>query len=99
MNECRSECGEIVFSIPARRDKRFTIRVAAWRSRRRLPSRFRKIGPSSRSPTHRSMARAVRGARGMVATLPPLRVGVNDPMRRTPADRRPGMCDIDMGGL
>jgi hypothetical protein len=34
----------------------------------------RKIGPSVRSPMARSMARAVRGASGIVTTLPPLRV-------------------------
>jgi hypothetical protein len=34
----------------------------------------RKIGPSLRSPIARSIARAVRGASGMVTTLPPLRV-------------------------
>ncbi len=31
-------------------------------------------GPSTRSPMARSIARAVRGANGMVTTLPPLRV-------------------------
>jgi hypothetical protein len=31
-------------------------------------------GPSVRSPLARSMARAVRGASGIVTTLPPLRV-------------------------
>ena len=36
----------------------------------------KKIGPL-RSPTHRSMARAVRGARGMVTILSPLRVIVS----------------------
>ena len=71
MNEWRSECGEIVLSISALRASRFTMRVAACRSRRRVPSWFRKIGPSSRSATHRSMAQAVRGARGMVTILPP----------------------------
>jgi hypothetical protein len=48
-----------------------TILVAACRSRRLVPSWFKKIGPSSRSPTHRSMARAVRGASGTVTILPP----------------------------
>ena len=37
---------------------------------------MRKIGPSSRSPTHRSIALAVRGANGMVTIFPPLRVMV-----------------------
>ena len=55
---------------------RRTIRAAPCRSRRR-PSLPRKTGPSLRSPTARSIARAVRGASGMVATLPPLRVMVS----------------------
>jgi hypothetical protein len=29
MNECRNECGEILLSIPACLESRFTIRVAA----------------------------------------------------------------------
>ena len=45
----------------------------ACRSSRR-PSGVRKIGPSQRSPMARSITRAVRGANGMVTTLPPLRV-------------------------
>lgn len=36
----------------------------------------RKIGPSRRSPIARSIARAVRGASGMVTILPPLRTTV-----------------------
>ena len=40
----------------------------------RQPSGVRKMGPSTRSPTARSIARAVPGASGMVTTLPPLRV-------------------------
>jgi hypothetical protein len=44
----------------------------AWRSMR-LPPVPTKIGRSQRSPTARSMALAVRGARGTVTTLPPLR--------------------------
>ncbi len=39
-----------------------------------LPSPARNSGPSERSPVARSMARAVRGASGMVTTLPPLPV-------------------------
>jgi hypothetical protein len=50
-----------------------TIRPAPCRSSRR-PSGARKIGPSARSPVARSIARAVRGASGMVTTLLPLRV-------------------------
>ncbi len=45
----------------------------ACRSNRR-PSAVRKIGPSVRSPMARSIARAVRGASGIVTTFPPLRV-------------------------
>jgi hypothetical protein len=37
------------------------------------PSAARNTGPPVRSPTARSIARAVRGAIGMVTTLPPLR--------------------------
>ena len=40
-------------------------------SSRRRPSAARKMGPSARSPTARSIARAVRGASGIVTTLPP----------------------------
>ncbi len=35
--------------------------------------RSQKIGPSLRSPTAKSTARAVRGASGIVTVLPPLR--------------------------
>ena len=41
------------------------------------PVRARNTGPSVRSPIARSIARAVRGASGMVTTLPPLRVMVS----------------------
>ena len=41
------------------------------------PSAARNTGRSVRSATARSIARAVRGASGMVATLPPLRVMVS----------------------
>ena len=41
------------------------------------PIRARKTGPSGRSPIARSIARAVRGASGMVTTLPPLPVMVS----------------------
>ena len=57
----------------ARRATLRTIRLAPCRSRRR-PSAVTKTGPSVRSLTARSIARAVRGASGMVTTLPPLRV-------------------------
>ena len=40
----------------------------------RRPSAATNTGPSVRSPMARSMARAVRGASGIVTTLPPLRV-------------------------
>jgi hypothetical protein len=59
--------------MPARRAMRRTIRAAACRSSRSPPTPT-KIGPSQRSATARSMARAVRGASGTVTTLPPLRV-------------------------
>ena len=58
---------------PGRRATRRTIRPAPCRSSRR-PSAARKTGPSLRSPMARSIARAVRGASGIVTTLPPLRV-------------------------
>ena len=70
---CRSVCGPTGLVIPARRAARRTIRAAPCRSSRR-PSAVRKTGPSLRSPTARSIARAVRRASGMVTTLPPLRV-------------------------
>jgi hypothetical protein len=73
MNACRSVCGPTGLAIPARTATRRTIRAAPCRSSR-CPSKVRKIGPSTRSPTAKSMARAVRGASGMVTTLPPLRV-------------------------
>jgi hypothetical protein len=73
MNACRRVCGPTGLVMPARRAIRRTIRPAPCRSSRR-PSAVRKIGPSQRSPTARSIARAVRGASGMVTTLPPLRV-------------------------
>ena len=41
---------------------------------RGFSSAARNIGPSVRSPVARSIAPAVRGASGMVTTLPPLRV-------------------------
>ena len=61
---------------PARPATRRPIRPAPCRSSRR-PSAARKIGPSERWPTARSIARAVRGASGIVTTLPPLRVITN----------------------
>jgi hypothetical protein len=62
--------------MPALRATRRTTLPAAWRSRR-WPSEPTKIGPSPRSPTARSMARAVRGATRTVTTLPPLRTMVS----------------------
>jgi hypothetical protein len=73
MNACRSVCGPTFLAIPARRATRRTIRPAACRSSRR-PSGARKTGPWHRSPMARSIARADRGASGIVTTLPPLRV-------------------------
>src|SRR5262245_24797239 len=75
MNACLSVCGVTALAIPARRVVLRTIRPAPRRSSRR-PSAARNTGPSVRSPMARSMARAVRGASGMVTTLPPLRVTV-----------------------
>jgi hypothetical protein len=73
MNACRSVWGPTGLAIPARRATLRTILPAPCRSSLR-PSAARKIGPSYRLPTARSIARAVRGASGMVTTLPPLRV-------------------------
>ena len=73
MKECRSECGPIRLSIPARFANRRTTRDEAWRSSRRVPSWFKNNGPSVRSPIAKSTARAVRAASGMVTTLPPFR--------------------------
>jgi hypothetical protein len=57
MNAWRSVCGPTGLLIPARLATRRTIRAAPCRSSRR-PSGDRKIGPSLRSPTARSIARA-----------------------------------------
>ena len=65
--------GADVLAIPARRVTRRTTRAGAVRVQPR-PSPARKSGPSVRSPIARSIARAVRGASGIVTTLPPLRV-------------------------
>ena len=65
MNACLRVCGPTGLLIPARLATRRTIRPAAWRSRRR-PSGRVKIGPSKRSPSAGSIARAVRGASGIV---------------------------------
>ena len=73
MKACRSVCGPMGLVIPARR-------ATGGRSGRHRGGpadgrpAARKIGPSQRSPMARSIARAVRGASGMVTTLPPLRV-------------------------
>ena len=73
-DECVPErVGPTGLVIPARRAIRRTIRPAPCRSSRR-PSAARKMGPSLRSPIARSIARAVRGASGIVTTSPPLRV-------------------------
>jgi hypothetical protein len=68
MNACLSVCGPTGLVIPARRAAWRTIRAAPWRSSRR-PSAAKKTGPSHRSPVARSIARAVRGASGIVTTL------------------------------
>jgi hypothetical protein len=60
-----------------------------------LPVRSRNTGPSVRSPIARSIARAVRGASGMVTTLPPLCVTVQGPVSALQAE----MLDVRAGGL
>ena len=52
------------------------VRPAPCRSSRR-PSAARNTGPPARSPMARSIARAVRGASGIVTTFPPLRVMIS----------------------
>ena len=76
MKACLSVWGVTDLPILARRAVLRTIRPAPWRSSRR-PSAARNAGPPARSPMARSIARAVRGASGMVTTLPPLRVIVS----------------------
>ena len=63
MKAWRKVWGPIGLSTPARRATRRTMRRAPWRSMR-WPLAPKKMGPASRSPTARSTARAVRGARG-----------------------------------
>ena len=63
---------------------RCTMRPAPCRSMR-CPSGRRKIGPSVRSPTARSMARAVRGAKRDGDHLPPLRSTVRSAMAKLAA--------------
>ena len=94
MNACRSVCGLTCLAMPARRVTRRTVRGAPCRSSR-LPSAVTNSGPSVRSPMARSIARAVRGASGMVTTLPPLRV-----MTRVRRPRSsPQVLDVRAGGL
>ena len=65
----------------------------------RRPSPVRKTGPSQRSSAARSIARAVRGASGMVTTLPLLRVMVNVAWAVAVADpRRAEQIARDIGG-
>jgi hypothetical protein len=66
MNASRSVCGPIGLPIPARRATLRTMRPAPWRSSRR-PSAVRKIGPSQRSPTARSIARGERDGDDLAA--------------------------------
>ena len=70
MNACVSVWGVTALPIPARRAILRMIRPAPCRSSRR-PSAARNTGPLVRSPMARSIARAVRGASGIVTTLPP----------------------------
>jgi hypothetical protein len=72
---CLGVWGVTTLAIPARRAALRAIRPAPCRSSRR-PAAVRNTGPPVRSPTARSIARAVRGASGIVTTLPPLRVMV-----------------------
>lgn len=59
----RSVCGPTGLVIPARRARRRTIRRAPCRFSRCRPG-LRKFGLFTRSPTVRSIARAIRGASG-----------------------------------
>ena len=70
---CRSECDPDRWSDlgPGVRCDERSARHRAGPSRR--PSAARKTGPPVRSPTARSIARAVRGASGTVITFPPFR--------------------------
>jgi hypothetical protein len=88
-NAGRSVCGLTRLLIPARPATRRTIRAAPRRSSRR-PSVARKIGPSLRSPMARSIARAVRGASGMVTILPPLAGDGQRPVPPSRGTRSPG---------
>jgi len=88
MNACLRVCGLTCLAIWARRVARRTILAAPCRSSRR-PSAAVNNGPSVRSLITRSMARAVRGASGMVTTLPPLRV-----MTRVRCPRSRPRCSI-----
>jgi hypothetical protein len=65
--------GPTCLLIPARRVTRRTILAAPCRPSRRPPAATNS-GPSVRSPIAKSIALAVRGASGMVTTLPSLRV-------------------------
>ena len=76
MNACLSVWGVIVLPVPARRAVLRMTRPAPCRSSRR-PSGGQEHRPAVRSATARSIARAVRGASGMVTALPPLRVIVS----------------------
>ena len=76
MNACLSVWGVTALPMPEWRATLRTIRPVPRRSSR-LPSAARNTGPPVRSPMARSIARAVRGASGMVTTLPPLRVTVS----------------------
>ena len=92
MKACRSVCGPMGLAIPARRATRRTICPAPCRSSR-FPSAMRKIGPSQRSPMARSIARAVRGASGIVTLLPPLRTIARVRCRGAPRST-PKACSV-----
>ena len=93
MKACLSVWGVTALPIAARRAALRTIRPAPCRSSRR-PSAARNTGPPVRSPMARSIARAVRGASGMVTILPPLRVIVSV---RCPLQAQ--VLDVRAGGL
>ena len=74
MNACRKVCGPTSLVTPPRLATRRTTRAAPCRSSR-CPSGPQKIGPSTRSPTARSIARAVRVVRRVAR-----RAGITKPV-------------------
>jgi hypothetical protein len=70
MNACLRVCSPTGLVMPAWRAILRTIRQAPYRPAAHRPWSGR-IGPSQRSPMARSIARAVRGASGIVTFFPP----------------------------